>query len=76
VQFSLKDVLVNDERVVIGKGVDSRDHLVNQNTQSPPINRLPVSLILKDLRSKVLWSATKRESSILDLFREAEICQF
>lgn len=75
-QFSLENVLVDDERVVIGKGVDSRDHLVNQNAQSPPINRLPMALILEDLRGKVLGSAAKSESSILYLFGEAEICQF
>lgn len=40
-------------------------HLVDENTQSPPIHCLSMSLIQNNLRSNVLWCSTDGKSSAL-----------
>lgn len=75
-QLSLQDVLVNNERIVVSKGVNTSDHLVDQDTQSPPVDWFSVALILKNLGSQILWSSTKSECSILDRFGKTKVCEF
>ena len=43
--LTLKDLLINCHRVIIVEWVDACYHLVSQNTQRPPIDRLAVTLI-------------------------------
>lgn len=75
-QLPLQDVLVDHQRVVVGEGVDARNHLVDQHSQSPPVHGLAVSLVLQNFWSEILWGSTKGESSIFYGFGEAEIREF
>lgn len=45
-ESALEDVLIDDQRIIVSKGVDSRNHLINQNAKSPPIHWLTMPLIL------------------------------
>ena len=76
VQFSLENVLINDERIIISEGVDASNHFVDQNAKRPPVNWFSVTLILKDLWGKILRGSTKGESSVLNGFGKAEVCEF
>ena len=75
-KFSFQNVLINEKRVVISKWVDSCNHLINENSQSPPIYRFSMSLILKNLRCKIFRSSAKSKSSIINLLSKAKISQF
>ena len=75
-QFSLKNILIDDKRVIVGERVDASNHLVDKDPQSPPINWFSVSLIGENLRSKILRSAAKSESAAISDFSKAEISQF
>ncbi len=72
-----EDVLVDAHRVVVVEGVDTSVHLVDEHSQSPPVDSLSVALVEDDLRSDVLWGSADREGSALvqDL-GETKICQF
>jgi hypothetical protein len=72
-KLALQDVLIDHKRIIISEWINTCDHFINQNTQSPPINRLTMSLILENLRGKILWSSTESKGSILYLFCEAKI---
>lgn len=76
VQLPLQDVLVDHQRVVVGEGVDPRNHLVDQHPQRPPVHRLTVALVLQDLGRQVLGRPAEGEGAILDCLGEAEVCQF
>lgn len=71
-----QDVLVDVHWVIIGEGVDSSIHFINQNPQSPPVYRFSMTLILKNLWSQIFRSPTQGESSILDYLCEPKVCQF
>jgi len=43
--FSTQDFLVDNHGVNIVEGVDTGEHLVSQNAQGPPVNRLSVALV-------------------------------
>ena len=74
-QLSLEDVLVDDKWVVVGEGVDSCNHLVDEHAESPPIHWFSVSLILQDLGSEVFRRAAERESPSFDDLGKAEVRQ-
>ena len=74
-KFSLEDVLVNDEGIVVGKRVNSSNHLVDQDTKCPPVYWFSMALILENLGSKVLRSATEGKCSIFDGFGKAEVSE-
>lgn len=76
VKFPFQNILVNNQRVVICKGVNPCNHLVNQNPQSPPVNWFSVTLVLQNFRGQILRSSTKSESSIFYNFSKAEVCEF
>lgn len=74
-QFPLEDILVDDQRIIIGEGINPSDHFVDEYAQGPPVNRLAVALVLQDLRSEVFGGATEGESAVLDDFGETEVRQ-
>jgi hypothetical protein len=76
VQFSLENVLINDERIVISEGVDAGDHFIDQNAKCPPVYWFSVTLILKNLGGKILRGSTKGESPVLNGFGKTEVCEF
>ena len=49
------------------------DHLVDEDTQRPPVHTLVVTSRLEDLRSKVLWGSTQGPAPVTDHLREAEV---
>lgn len=57
------------------KGRQSDHHLVDERTQTPPINRLSMSLLVKDLRGQILGRSANRVSIIVgDIhFGESEV---
>ena len=77
VDLSCQDLLVNPHGVFITEGRLPADHLIDQNAQSPPVNRFAVAFVQQDLGCYVLWGATKGVGSGagLDDLREAEIRQ-
>ena len=74
-QFSLQNVLVNDERIVISKRVDASNHFVDQNTKCPPVYWFSMALILKNLGSKIFGSSTQGEGSVFDGFGKPKVCE-
>ena len=75
-QFSFKDVLVDQKRIVVGKWVNTCYHFIDQHSQGPPIDWLPVTLILQDLGSEVFRSSAEGEGSIFNLLGKSKISQF
>ena len=75
-QFSLQNVLVDDQGIVIGEGIDSCNHLINEDAESPPIHWFSMPLILQDLRSKVFRRAAERKSPSFDDLRKPEVREF
>ena len=65
--------MINDHGIIIGKGINSGNHFINDDSQSPPIDGLAMALVLKNLWRQIFWSATKCESPVLDSFSKTEI---
>lgn len=76
VKFALQDVLVDDKRVVISEGVDAGNHLIDEDSECPPVDWFAVALVLKDFRSQILWSSAQSESSIFYVFGEPKVSEF
>lgn len=74
--LSLQNVLIDVHGIVIGEWIDADIHFVDEDTECPPVDRFSMSLVEKDLRSKVLGGSTERKRPGLDDFGEAEVCQF
>ena len=75
-QLPLQDILINNERVVISKRINSGDHLVKQHPKSPPVDWLAMSLVLEDLRGKIFRGSAEREGPIFDDFGKSKISEF
>lgn len=76
VQFPLEDILVDDERIIVGEGVNPGDHLVDQHTQGPPVDWLAVALVLQDLGGQVFGCSTEGKGSIFYGLSKSKICKF
>lgn len=76
VKLSFQDILINCHRVIISEGVNTSDHFVDHDAQSPPIYRFSMPLVQEDFRGKVFWCSTEGESSIFDELRKSEIRKF
>ena len=74
-KLSVEDVLVDVERLLVGEGVDTCDHFVDEDSQSPPVDGFAVALARQYLRGQVLWGAAEGEGTVFDYFSEAEIGQ-
>lgn len=75
--FTSEDVFVDSHWVLVVERVDSCVHLVNENTQSPPVDGFPMALVEDDFRSNVLGSTADGESSaFIEDFRESEVSEF
>ena len=62
--LGLDDLFEDFKRIIVHERASTDQHLVNENAQTVPINRLAMSLIHYDLRSKVLRSATNGVGSL------------
>ena len=63
--FSLENVSVDSHRVLIIEGVNSSVHLVDENSESPPVDCLSVALVEDDLGSDVFGGSADGEGSSL-----------
>lgn len=71
-----QDVLVDSHWVVVVEGVDTGVHLIDENTQSPPVDGLPVALIEDDLGGDVFGGAADREgAALVEDLGEAEVSE-
>ena len=67
-------------RIILGSGVERRetdDHLVGQDTKSPPIDWEGVTTLNEDFRGEIVRSSTEGESLgvTLKYLGKAEICK-
>lgn len=74
-KFALENVLINDHGIVVGKGINSSDHFINNDSECPPVNRLTMALILQNFGRKILWRATKGKGSVLNNFSKTKISE-
>ena len=73
--LAFEDLLINNHWVIVIEGVDASNHLIGQNAQSPPVDRLSVSLIQKHFRRQILGRSTQSVSSGLTILGKAKICE-
>ena len=71
--LALKNFLVDCHRVVIVEWVNTSVHLIDQNSQGPPVDRLSVTLVEEHFGGKILGRSTKRVGTSLTVLGEAEI---
>jgi hypothetical protein len=75
--FSFEDVPVDAHRILVIEGVDASVHLIDQYSESPPVNSFSVTLIEDDLRGDVFWGSTDGEGSALgQKLGKTEVCEF
>lgn len=75
--LSLQNVPVDSHRVFVVEGVDSSVHLIDENTQRPPVDCFSVALIEDDFRGDVFWGTADRErSSFSKEFRKSKVSKF
>lgn len=74
-KFALENVLINDHGIVVGKGINSSDHFINNDPERPPVNRLTMALILQNFWRQILRRATKGKSSVLNNFSKTKISE-
>ena len=74
--LALEDLLVDGHWVLIIEWIDSSNHLVRQNSESPPVNWLAVTFIEEHLWGQILWGTAKSVGSGLAVFGKSEVCQF
>jgi len=74
INTSCQNLLVDAERILVIERRIARQHLEQEDSQSPPINGFVVALGLDDFRREILGCAAKRPRSIYNLFRETKIC--
>mmetsp|Transcript_105990 Transcript_105990/g.199617 ORF Transcript_105990/g.199617 Transcript_105990/m.199617 type:complete len:265 (+) Transcript_105990:208-1002(+) len=77
VDLSCQDLLVDAHRILITEWRLANDHLIDKDTQGPPINWLSVTLVQQNLGSNVLRRAAKRVGPCARLndLRKPEVCE-
>ncbi len=77
VYWLLSDEFVHFEIIIASsvKGRKSNDHLVGQNTKSPPIDWETMTFFIEDFRSKIFGSSAERVGLgvALENFSETEV---
>ena len=71
--LGVDDLLVNVHGIVVNKRSVSCVHFVHQDSEGPPIDRLTVTSVQKDLRSDIFGSTTDSVGSFLDDLSKAII---
>lgn len=75
--LALQDIPVDSHRVLVVEGIDACVHLVDENSQSPPVDCFSVALVENDFWGDVLRSAADREGPALGQeLRKAEVSKF
>jgi hypothetical protein len=72
-RLGVDDLLVNIHGIIVDKRSVSSVHFVHQDSEGPPIHRLAVTSVQKDLRGDVFGSTTDSVSSLLDDLSKAII---
>ena len=73
--LALQDLLVDEHWVLVRERVDSSDHFVEKNAESPPVDWLAVTFVEKHLWGKVLWRSAQGVSTGLNDLSKAKIGQ-
>ena len=62
-----EDPLVHDVDVLVVKRRQACHHLIDQHTESPPVDSLGISLAFEEFRGNVFWRATEGYGSAIRL---------
>ena len=73
--FTLENLLIDSHGIVIVEWIDSGNHLVGQDAESPPIDWLAVAFVEKHLWSEVFGSTAEGVCACLAVLGETEISQ-
>jgi len=73
--LALENLLVDRHGVVVVERVDSCDHLVGENAESPPIDGLAMAFVKENLGGEILGSSTEGVRAGLAVLCEAEVRQ-
>lgn len=76
VKLALEDVLINHERIIVCEGIYPRDHFVYKYSQCPPVDRLTMSLVMKDFRGQILGGSAQSESPVFYHLCKSKISEF
>mmetsp|Transcript_102295 Transcript_102295/g.292819 ORF Transcript_102295/g.292819 Transcript_102295/m.292819 type:complete len:284 (+) Transcript_102295:3646-4497(+) len=76
VELTVENLLVDAHRVLIHKRRLARQHLIGQNTKSPPVHALTVALVQEHLRRNVLRGAAQGVRFERHHLGEAEVRDF
>lgn len=75
--FSFENILINSHCIVITEGINSSMHLINEYSESPPIDCFSMSLVENNFRCNVFRCSTYCESStFIQNLCETKICKF
>ena len=71
--LALENLLVDGHGVIVVEGVNASEHLVGEDSERPPIDRLGVALVQEDFRCDVLWCTANSVCSLLDLLVDQNV---
>ena len=71
--FLSQNLLGNEERILIKERRISYKHLIDKDTQRPPVHALVMASALNYLRGKVLLCAAQGGASLSDLLGETKV---
>ena len=72
-KLKLFHLFIDSEWVVVEEGRVSRQHLVDEDAQGPPVDSLVVAFALDDLRGQVLGGAAQGPGSVSHPLGEPEV---
>lgn len=67
--------MVDGHWIVVIKGVNPGNHLVSQDAESPPVDRLSMTFVQKHFGREVLGRATERVCARLAVLGKPEVGQ-
>ena len=73
--LTFQNILIHCHWVIVREGVDADLHLVNQDSQAPPVHRLAVAFLQQNFRREVLGGSTEGVCPTVDMLCETEIRQ-
>jgi hypothetical protein len=73
VDLAFQDLIVDVHGVLVGEGVDTREHLVEEDAECPPVDGLSVAFVEEHFGGEVLGGPTERVGAALADLGEAEV---
>ena len=74
--LTFQNILIDCHGVIIREGVDADLHLINQDSEAPPVHGLTMAFLQQNFRGKVLGCSTQGVRSSIDMFCKTEIRKF